>query len=145
MYLPPSLPPSLPIPAPPKRQPERVRRTAPLALTETIVGGVELSLPHQSLGNTYIELISEVMKDLPGVTRLDLRDNRLTDVGVQDIVEAICTMDSNRGIQVTGRFFSFSISFIIMALLSRSLPVEPQIRDHIAGVSLPPHSVRFVP
>ena len=72
-----------------------------MALTETIVGGVELSLPHQSLGNTYIELISEVMRDLPSVTRLDLRDNRLTDVGVQDIVEAICTVDSKRGIQVT--------------------------------------------
>lgn len=72
-----------------------------MALTETADGGVELSLPHQSLGNTYIELISEVVKDLPGVTRLDLRDNRLTDVGVQEIVEAICSMDGHRGIQVT--------------------------------------------
>lgn len=71
-----------------------------MALTETVEGGVELSLPHQSLGNTYIELISEVVKDLPGVTRLDLRDNRLTDVGVQEIVEAICSMDGHRGIQV---------------------------------------------
>ncbi|CAM9285636.1 unnamed protein product [Ectocarpus sp. 4 AP-2014] len=75
-------------------------RTTPMALTETVEGGVELSLPHQSLGNTYIELISEVVKDLPGVTRLDLRDNRLTDVGVQEIVEAICGMDGHRGIQV---------------------------------------------
>lgn len=76
-----------------------------MALTETVEGGVELSLPHQSLGNTYIELISEVVKDLPGVTRLDLRDNRLTDVGVQEIVEAICSMDGHRGIQVnSGRF-----------------------------------------
>lgn len=72
-----------------------------MALTETVEGGVELSLPHLSLGNTYIELISEVVKDLPGVTRLDLRDNRLTDVGVQEIVEAICSMDGHRGIQVT--------------------------------------------
>ncbi|CBJ26842.1 Hypothetical leucine rich repeat protein [Ectocarpus siliculosus] len=71
-----------------------------MALTETVEGGVELSLPHQSLGNTYIELISEVVKDLPGVTRLNLRDNRLTDVGVQEIVEAICGMDGHRGIQV---------------------------------------------
>lgn len=71
-----------------------------MALTETVEGGVELSLPHQSLGDTYIELISEVVKDLPGVTRLDLRDNRLTDVGVQEIVEAICSMDGHRGIQV---------------------------------------------
>ncbi|CAB1103173.1 unnamed protein product [Ectocarpus sp. CCAP 1310/34] len=71
-----------------------------MALTETVDGGVELSLPHQSLGNTYIELISEVVKDLPGVTRLNLRDNRLTDVGVQEIVEAICGMDGHRGIQV---------------------------------------------
>ncbi|CAM9304799.1 unnamed protein product [Scytosiphon promiscuus] len=75
-------------------------RTTPMALTETVKGGVELSLPHQSLGNTYIELISEVVKDLPGVTRLDLRDNRLTDVGVQEIVEAICGMDGHRGIQI---------------------------------------------
>ncbi|CAM9479455.1 unnamed protein product, partial [Ectocarpus sp. 13 AM-2016] len=75
-------------------------RTTPMALTETVDGGVELSLPHQSLGNTYIELISEVVKDLPGVTRLNLRDNRLTDVGVQEIVEAICGMDGHRGIQV---------------------------------------------
>eukprot|EP00903_Cladosiphon_okamuranus_P018800 g17294.t1 len=75
-------------------------RTTPMALTETVEGGVELSLPHQSLGDTYIELISEVVKDLPGVTRLDLRDNRLTDVGVQEIVEAICSMDGHRGIQV---------------------------------------------
>lgn len=72
-----------------------------MALTETVKGGVELSLPHQSLGNTYIELISEVFKDLPGVTRLDLRDNRLTDVGVQEIVEAICSMDGHRGIEVS--------------------------------------------
>lgn len=71
-----------------------------MALTETVEGGVELSLPHLSLGNTYIELISEVVKDLPGVTRLDLRDNRLTDMGVQGIVEAICSMDGHRGIQV---------------------------------------------
>eukprot|EP00752_Nemacystus_decipiens_P012656 g11210.t1 len=75
-------------------------RTTPMALTETVEGGVELSLPHQSLGDTYIELISEVVKDLPGVTRLDLRDNRLTDVGVQEIVQAICSMDGHRGIQV---------------------------------------------
>lgn len=71
-----------------------------MALTETVEGGADLSLPHQSLGNTYIELISEVVKDLPGVTRLNLRDNRLTDVGVQEIVEAICGMDGHRGIQV---------------------------------------------
>lgn len=72
-----------------------------MALMETVVGEIELSLPHQSLGNTYIELISEVVKDLPGVTRLDLRDNRLTDVGVQEIVKAICNMEGQRGIQVS--------------------------------------------
>lgn len=71
-----------------------------MALMETVVGGVELSLSHLSLGNTYIELISDVVKDLPGVTRLDLRDNRLTDIGVQDIVQAICNMDGHRGVQV---------------------------------------------
>ena len=64
------------------------------------MGGLELSLPHQSLGDMYITLISEVLKDLPRVTRVDLRDNRLTDVGVREIVKAICNMDGNQGIQV---------------------------------------------
>lgn len=68
---------------------------------ETVVDGVELSLPHQSLGDKYIALISDVVKDLPNVTRLDLRDNRLTDVGVQEIVEAICSIEDHRGIEVT--------------------------------------------
>lgn len=67
--------------------------TTPMALTKTVVQGVEveLSLPHQSLSDTYIKLISEVLEDLPKITRLNLRDNRLTDVAVQRIVGAICS------------------------------------------------------
>lgn len=65
-----------------------------------MVAGVELSLPHQSLGDTYIELISDVVKDLPDMVRLDLRDNRLTDAGVQEIVHAICGMDGHHGVEV---------------------------------------------
>lgn len=79
-----------------------------MALMENMVAGVELSLPHQSLGDTYIELISDVLKDLPNVVRLDLRDNRLTDVGVQEIVQAICSIDGHRGVEVTVTTFQMS-------------------------------------
>ena len=36
-------------------------------------------------------------------------------------------------------FFSFCIPFVVLALLSLSLPVVAQIRGHIAGPSTPPH------
>lgn len=91
-----------------------------MALMENMVAGVELSLPHQSLGNTYIELISEVLKDLPDIVRLDLRDNRLTDVGVQDIIEAICSMDGHRGIEVTSATPQVSIRTFLGLLLRGS-------------------------
>lgn len=113
-----------------------------MALTETVEGGVELSLPHQSLGNTYIELISEVVKDLPGVTRLDLRDNRLTDVGVQEIVEAICSMDGHRGIQVKQRATPHPPKNTVVLRGKGGGTYLPSLVLHFAGVriaSLPFH------
>ena len=54
-------------------------------------GARELSLERMGLGDAYGETFANVLYDLPSLTRLNLRDNRLTDVGVQKIVTAICT------------------------------------------------------
>ncbi|CAM9449937.1 unnamed protein product [Choristocarpus tenellus] len=62
-------------------------------------GPLELSLPHQSLGDQYIRIISNVVRGLTDISRLNLRDNRLTDVGVRDIVEAICS-SAYQGVRV---------------------------------------------
>ncbi|CAM9512676.1 unnamed protein product, partial [Discosporangium mesarthrocarpum] len=68
-------------------------RTAPMSLVDGLLaenGTSELSLPHLSLGDTYIEVISGVVRGVPDVSKLNLRDNRLTDIGVQNILNSIC-------------------------------------------------------
>ena len=57
---------------------------------------------------------------------------------------AFSSLVDSRRIVRSGPFFYFSISFIILALLSRSLPVVAQIRGHITGPP-PPSPPRCLP
>jgi hypothetical protein len=50
-----------------------------------------LSLPHLSLGDAYGDTLAKVLNKLPKLTAINVRDNRLTDEGIQEIIEAICS------------------------------------------------------
>ncbi|CAN0423668.1 unnamed protein product, partial [Phaeothamnion confervicola] len=71
----------------------------PMALVqpETEIAARSIELPHKSLGDGYIGVLSEVLSSLPQVDAVVLRDNRLTDVGVQRVVDAICNRVQTAG------------------------------------------------
>jgi len=49
----------------------------------------ELNLAHRALGDDYIIYLSAVVDDLPSLTKLNLRDNRLTDRGMGVFIHAL--------------------------------------------------------
>ena len=49
----------------------------------------ELNLAHRALGDDYIIYLSDVVSDLPCLTKLNLRDNRLTDRGMGVFIHAL--------------------------------------------------------
>lgn len=49
----------------------------------------ELNLAHRALGDDYIIYLSAVVHDLPALTKLNLRDNRLTDRGMGVFIHAL--------------------------------------------------------
>jgi hypothetical protein len=49
----------------------------------------ELNLAHRALGDDYIIYLSDVVEDLPSLTKLNLRDNRLTDRGMGVFIHAL--------------------------------------------------------
>jgi Ran GTPase-activating protein (RanGAP) involved in mRNA processing and transport len=49
----------------------------------------ELNLAHRALGDDYIIYLSSVVNDLPSLTKLNLRDNRLTDRGMGVFIHAL--------------------------------------------------------
>lgn len=51
----------------------------------------ELNLAHRSLGDDYIIYLSDVVKDLPNLSKVNLRDNRLTDRGMGKFIHTLAS------------------------------------------------------
>lgn len=68
------------------------KRLPPLPLViRSELGNEELNLAHRSLGDDYIIVLSAVIVDLPLLTKVNLRGNRLTDVGMGKFIETLAT------------------------------------------------------
>ena len=61
----------------------------------------ELNLAHRSLGDDYIIYLSHVVQDLPNLTKVNLRDNRLTDRGMGKFIHTLATQQQITSVDIS--------------------------------------------
>lgn len=61
----------------------------------------ELNLAHRTLGDDYIIYLSAVVQDLPNLTKLNLRDNRLTDRGMGKFIHTLANQQQIQSVDIS--------------------------------------------